>query len=167
MRFLKKKYFSYFVPFFVMLFFAFFEAVFFVQGNKDIFLISLLTCFTFYFSVFNPKRLNILFIFVIGVFSDMLLFFPLGFQSFILCLMAFFAYLFKRSLLSLSFKGQWAVFCGVLLVVSLSGLSLLYLTQSKSVSFLLFFVNYLTIVLSYPFIASFCAFINQKTGANG
>ena len=134
--------------------------------NTDIFLISLLTCFTFYFSVFNPKRLNILFIFLVGIFSDMLLFFPLGFQSFILCFTAFFACFFKRSLLSLSFKGQWAVFSGVLLVVSLSALLLLQLTLNKMVSPVSFLINYLVIVLSYPFIASFSAFINQKTGAN-
>ncbi len=164
MRFLKKKYFSYIVPFLVLLLFAFFEAVFFVQGNKEIFLISLLTCFTFYFSVFSPNRLNIIFIFLVGIFSDMLLFFPLGFQSFILCFTAFFSCLFKRSLLSLSFKGQWAVFSGVLLIVSLSGLLLLHLTLNKLVSPVSFLLNYIVIVLSYPFIASFSAFINQKTG---
>ncbi len=164
MHFLKKKYLSYFVPFMVMLLGAFLEAVFFVQGHKETFLISFLVCFTFYFSVFNPKKANILFIFLVGIFSDLLLFFPLGFQSFVLCLTAFFACFYKRSLLLLSFKGQWAVFSAVLLVVFLSALSLLWLCLNKTISPVSFFINYLTLVVSYPFIASFSAFINQKTG---
>lgn len=166
MRLFKKKYFSYFVPFLVMLLFAFLEAVFFVQGHKETFLISLLTCFTFYFSVFNPKKLNILFVFLVGIFSDMLLFFPLGFQSYILCFMAFFAVFYQRSLRLFSFKAQWVVFAGVLLFVFLSGLFVLYLTLDKTISTVSFLVNYLTIVLCYPFIASFSAFINKKVGAD-
>lgn len=165
MSLLKKKYFSYFVPFLVMMLFAFIEAVFFVQGQKETFLISFLVCFTFYFSVFNPKNLNILFVFFVGVFSDLLLFFPLGFQSFVLCLTAFLACFYKRSLGSFSFKGQWGVFTLVFTIVFILALSLLNLCLDKTLSPVSFMINYVAIVLAYPFIASLSAYINQKTGA--
>lgn len=165
MSFLKKKYFSYFMPFLVMLFFAFIEGVFFVQGQRETFLISFLVCFTFYFSVFNQRNLNILFVFLVGLFSDLLLFFPLGFQSFVLCLTAFLAGFYQKSLVSFSFKGQWAAFVLVFSIVFVLSLLLLNLCLNKTILPVSFIVNYLAIVLAYPFIASFSAFINQKTGA--
>lgn len=164
MQLLKKHHFTYFLPFLVMLLFAFIEAVFFVQGHKENFLISILVCFTFYFSVFNPRNLNILFVFLAGLFSDLLLFFPLGFQSFVLCLTAFFACFYSRSILLLSFKGQWAVFGLVFSAVFLMSVLLLHVCLNKSISVFAFFVNYISVLLAYPFIAAFSAYINHKTG---
>ena len=158
------KYLPRFVPFFTALIIAFLEAVFFIHFKQDIFLISFLMGFIFYFSVFNSKNFNLFFVLFIGFVVDFLLFFPIGFETVLLITMSFFAYFFKRFISSLSFKGQWLIFSIDLAIIFIFAILLFSLSSEIPLPFLSLFLNYISIVIFYPFIASFCAFLNKKTG---
>ena len=163
---ISKKCFPFLFVFLTAILLSLCEASVSIVFAKYFFLVSTLVCFVFYFSVFNPHVLNVVVIFILGLFLDFLLYYPFGFQSIVLLLTSFFARFYRRSIVSLSFCGQWIVFLLVLSVVYLFVEILLFTVSEKSVSVMQFFVNYIFLCVLYPFISCLCAFINRKIGVS-
>lgn len=159
-----QKYVAFLTPFLLMVLFSFFESSILFQFALPYPLVSLLICFVFYFSVFNPQKLNLIFVFLLGLISDFFMAYPLGFQSFALLMGAFLAGFNRRVFIHLSFQKQWLAFVGVFLIILVMNVMLLSVFLDRSVSFSLFFKNFMFISIMYPFLAKGAAYINQKTG---
>ena len=160
---LDQKYFALLAPFIVLMFFSFFESALLFQFSLPYPLVSLLICFVFYFSIFNPVKLNLIFVFLLGLASDFFMSYPLGFQSFALLVGAFLAGFNRRILFQVSFHKQWAIFVMTLFCVYVLNLLLLKVFLDLTISFSNFLTEFIFISLMYPFLAKLAAFINQKT----
>ena len=161
---LAQRYIALLTPFLVFLSFSFFESAFLFQFGLMYPVISLLFCFVFYFSVFNPAKLNLVFVFLLGIFSDFFMAYPLGFQSFALLIGSFLAGFNRRIIVHLSFQKQWFIFMLILLGVYLINLLFLRIFLERTISLFDFIIGFTFISLMYPFLAKFAAVINQKTG---
>lgn len=164
MPFDKKKYLLLFVPFLAVLLFLFCESAFFTVSGAKMPFISLIICFVFYFTVFNPKKMNVFFVFLLGFFADFFMMYPLGFHAICLTLTSFVAGFFRRTISHLSFNGQWSVFLALFLGVLILMALLSNLVLSRSLLFSDFLFNLIVMVLCYPFIARMAAFVNLKIG---
>ncbi len=162
MPFEKKKCLFLLMPFLSAFLFLFAESSFFQGYGFKMPFVSLIIGFVFYFSVFNPKDLNIFLVFILGFFADFLMIYPLGFHAVCLTLTAFLGGFYRRFISHLSFKGQWGiftlVFTGVLLVMAM----LISLVLNRSISFDDFVYNLMLVLLSYPFMAKLSAFVNLR-----
>ncbi len=161
---LAQKYVALLTPFLVLMLFSFLESAFLFQFGLSYPLVSLLFCFVFYFSIFNPQKLNLVFVFLLGIASDFFMAYPLGFQSFALLMGAFLAGFNRRMIMHLSFQKQWAVFLVTLLGVLVLNLLLLRVFLDRTIPFSSFLRGFIFVGVMYPFCAALSAFINQKTG---
>ena len=159
-----QKYVALLTPFIVLMLFSFFESALLLQFGLRYPSVSLLFCFVFYFSIFNPLKLNLIFVFLLGLASDFFMAYPLGFQSFALLVGAFLAGFNRRILLQVSFHKQWVIFIVTLLGICILNLLLLRVFLDRTISFSNFSTEFVFVSLMYPFLAKFAAFINQKTG---
>ena len=65
----------------------------------------------FYFSIFNPRLLNVFCVFGLGFISDVITSVPLGFNIFGYVFIFFISNLFYSYLIDMNFKQLWFVFC--------------------------------------------------------
>lgn len=116
----------------------------------------------FYFGVFHPAVLNVVCVFFIGVFADILTGAPFGLQTFFYVLMFFVANLNRRYFLTLNFADLWMAFSLVLI-----GIMLLYYLFFMVVSltippFIPMVFQYAVLTLTYPIVAWCCGWLNLK-----
>ncbi len=116
----------------------------------------------FYYAVFHPAVLNVICVFLIGVFADILMSTPFGLQTFFYVLIFFVANLNRRYFLTLNFADFWmayALVCaGVLLLMYL-----FFMVISLSVPpFMPIVFQYGVLVLTYPVMAWLCGWLNLK-----
>ena len=116
----------------------------------------------FYFSVFNPKVLNVFIVFLLGLIADMITSLPLGFNAFGYVLLFFVANLLQSYLINMIFIQQWLVFCLLFFCIDVVWAFLFFLISGIWVSTGFWFVQYLFICISYPLICRFSGFLNHK-----
>lgn len=159
-----QKYMAFMVPFLLMFGLAFFESALLFSFHKTYPLVSIVFSFVFYFRIFNPYKLNLILVFLLGVLVDFLMAYPLGFEAIAFLMGAFLVGLNRVTLAHLSFVKQWMAFGVILLCVLVISQMILGLFLACSVGFLPFVWDFLGLFLSYPFVAKGAAYINQKTG---
>jgi rod shape-determining protein MreD len=118
----------------------------------------------FYYAVFHPAVLNVICVFVIGVFADTLMSTPFGFQTFFYVLIFFIANLNRRYFLTLNFADFWmsyALVCGGILLLMYLFFMMISLTV---VPFIPMVFQYSVLVLTYPVMAWVCGWLNLKIG---
>lgn len=118
----------------------------------------------FYYGVFHPAVLNVICVFLIGIFADILMSTPFGLHTFFYVLTFFVANLNRRYFLTLNFADFWLAYT----LVSAAVLLLFYLffaVISLSVPpFMPIIFQYNILVLTYPVMAWVCGWLNIKIG---
>ena len=106
----------------------------------------------FYFALFSPERLNVLLVFILGLFADLLSFSVLGLNTFIFVGMFFMANLLQSYIYGFSFKNLWIVFCSLMLITDVVWAWLARLSTGVWVSASFWLVQYVFMCLSYPIV---------------
>jgi len=114
----------------------------------------------FYYALFNYKKLNVLVVFLLGLFADFLSMGALGLNAFIYVLMFFMANLLQPYIQNFSFKYLWLFFCVLMLITDIAWAWLGRLTTGIWVSPSFWFVQYVFTCLCYPIITWFTAKLN-------
>lgn len=118
----------------------------------------------FYFSIFNPIVLNILTVFFLGVCADILLQMPFGISPLMYCSVYFIGYFNRRILINASFIFQWSVYILVSGGLFLTGLILLKLLYGTVPHLGYLSVEYVSLIIFYPLIATVCGHLNRMIG---
>ena len=116
----------------------------------------------FYFSIFNPKALNVFWVFLLGLFADIISSVPLGFNAFGYVFLFFITNLFRSYLINTVFIRLWIVFCILFFCVDVIWAFLFFLVSDIWVSSGFWFVQYLFVCLSYPIFCRLYGFLNRK-----
>ena len=118
----------------------------------------------FYYGVFHPAVLNVICVFFIGVFADILIDGPFGLQTFFYVLIFFIANLNRRYFLTLNFADFWLAYTLVCAAVLLM-MYLFFMIISLSIPpFMPVVFQYSVLVLTYPIMAWLCGWLNLKIG---
>ena len=118
--------------------------------------------FIFFFAIFNTAVINIFTIFFLGVFTDILLIFPLGLSVFLYCFVYFVGQFNQQVLRNGSFRTQWTIYSLTMMSVFLFGLIFLRLAYSHIPHFFYLLIEFLTLICFYPIIAVICGWMNRK-----
>ena len=121
--------------------------------------------FIFCFTVFRVTAFNSILLFVLGLITDIILVFPLGFSSFIFCFVFFVAQFNRRFLQQASFNRQWLVFSLTIAAVFLFGTVFLKTAYGAVPHPLYLTGEFVGLILLYPFIAAVCGWLNKKMGS--
>lgn len=116
----------------------------------------------FYFSIFNPKILNVFLVFLLGLVMDMITILPLGFYTFGFMFIYFMVNLFQSYLLNMVFTQLWLVFILLFFCTDVIWVFLFFLISGIWVSTGFWFVQYVFVCLTYPLFCRFYAFLNRK-----
>ena len=116
----------------------------------------------FFFAIFNTATINIFTVFFLGVFTDILLIFPLGLSVVLYCFVYFIGQFNQRMLRNASFKTQWIIYSLTMSFVFLFGLIFLKLSYGSIPHFVFLLMEFFLLTCSYPIIAVFCGWINHK-----
>lgn len=116
----------------------------------------------FYFAVYNPKYLSAWAVFLLGLFSDLLVQSPMGIMSFCYVLMYFMANFFRKYLREMTFWTLWLIFASFVLVVLGVECILITLLLPSVVTLSPVLVEFWILTLIYPFFMRFCAFLDKK-----
>lgn len=118
----------------------------------------------FYFAVYHPLVLNVICVFFIGVFADLITAGPFGIHAFSFVLMFFVANLNRRFLLTLKFSDVWAVFGLILFAVQIIEYILSAALMMMWPPLLPMVFQYVVLMLTYPLISWGCGWLNLKIG---
>ena len=116
----------------------------------------------FYFAIYNPKCLSSWTVFLLAIFSEFLTQSPLGVITFCFVLMFFIANFFRKYLLEFTFWPLWCIFASSVLMIEIIEYSLVSLLTHYAVSFQPVLVEFWILVLMYPFLIRFCAYLDRK-----
>lgn len=106
----------------------------------------------FYYAIFSPQRLNVFWIFFLGLLADLLSCSVLGLNTFIFVGMFFMANLLQAYIYTFSFKHLWCVFCFLMLVCDVVWAWLARLSTGVWVSASFWLVQYVFMCMFYPVI---------------
>lgn len=118
----------------------------------------------FYFSVFAPRFLNVVFIFLLGLLSDYFLQAPLGFNAFLFVLVHFLAYFNRIVISKMPFFMQWLTYSFVCGIVFLTALVMIYIAYGFIAGILPLLTKYVMLIIFYPFISYISGYILNKSG---
>ena len=110
----------------------------------------------FYFAVFRPIVLNVVLVFLLGIFADLLSGSLFGLQAFFFVLMFFVA--------NLNFFDSWLIFSLILGVLQLLWWLSFSLLNLMTPPFMPILFQYVVLVLTYPFFIRLCGWIDMKIG---
>ncbi len=116
----------------------------------------------FYFAIFHPAVLNVICVFCVGVFADLLTNTPFGLQTFFYVLMFFAANLNRRYFLTLNFADLWFAFSLVLGCVLLLYYFFFMIVSLSLPPFVPMIFQYGVLALTYPVVAWGCGWLNLK-----
>lgn len=116
----------------------------------------------FYFSIFNPKVLNVFLVFLLGLIMDMVTSLPLGFNAFGFVFVYFMVSLFHSYLLNMVFPQLLFVFCVLFLCTDIIWAFTFFLISGTWVSTGFWFVQYIFVALSYPLFCRLYGRLNRK-----
>lgn len=119
----------------------------------------------FYFAVFHPAVLNVIAVFCIGLFTDLITEGPFGIHTFSFVLLFFAANLNRRFCLMLKFSDLWAVFGLVLFGVRSVEYLLCALAMMMWPPLEVFVFQYIVLMLAYPAVSWGCGWLNMKIGS--
>ncbi len=120
--------------------------------------------FIFCFTVFQNTAFNSILLFLLGLLTDTILVFPIGFSSFIFCFVFFVAQFNRRYLQQAPFGRQWLFFSLTGTVIYLFGVLFLKISIGSVPHLLYLTGEYVSLLLLYPFIATLCGWLNKKMG---
>ncbi|MBR5130257.1 MAG: hypothetical protein IKV03_03445 [Alphaproteobacteria bacterium] len=118
----------------------------------------------FYYAVFHPAVLNVICVFFIGVFSDILMSSPLGLHAFFYVLTFFVANLNRRYFLTLNFADFWMAYALVIAGILLLWYLFFVIISWMFVPFIPIIFQYFILVFTYPVMAWVCGWLNLKIG---
>ena len=116
----------------------------------------------FYFSIFNPKILNVFFVFLLGLIMDMITTLPLGFYAFGFVFIYFMANLFQSYLLNMVFIQLWCVFSILFFCTDVIWAFLFFLISDTWVSTGFWCVQFVFVCLTYPLFCRLYGWLNRK-----
>ncbi|MBR6231696.1 MAG: hypothetical protein IKQ99_01190 [Alphaproteobacteria bacterium] len=116
----------------------------------------------FYFSIFNPKVLNVFLVFLLGIINDMMTSLPLGFYAFGFVLIFFSISMLRSYLIDMVFTQLWIMFCLIFFCTDVIWAFLFFLISGIWVSTGFWFVQYLFVCLFFPFFCRFSGYLNHK-----
>lgn len=118
----------------------------------------------FYFAVFRPMVLNVIVVFLLGIFADLLGSGLFGLHAFFFVLMFFVANLNRRFILTLNFVDSWLIFAFILGILQLVWWALFSLLNLMIPPFMPILFQYVVLVLTYPFFIWLCGWLDLKIG---
>ena len=121
-----------------------------------------ITGIIFYFSIFNPKVLNVFLVFLLGVINDVTTSLPLGFYAFGFVLIFFLVSLLRSYFVDMVFTQLWIMFCLIFFCTDVIWAFLFFLISGIWVSTGFWFVQYLFVCLFFPFLCRFSGYLNRK-----
>ena len=116
----------------------------------------------FYFSIFNPKVLNIFVVFLLGLLADAITSLPLGFYTFGYLFIFFMTNLFQSYLTNMIFLHLWYIFIFLFFCTDVIWAFLFFLISGIWVSTGFWFVQCLFVCLTYPLFCRLYGFLNRK-----
>ncbi len=134
-------------------------------GVGEFFGAPLVVGVVFYFGLFRGTLGGNFWAFCLGFFSDLILGTPPGLQAFLFTALFFALTLNRKLLLRFSFKLIWAVFASSMAVFYVLE-ALFFLLKTGFVPPLTaLFLSFVFLVLTYPFTAAFCGFLDERTAS--
>lgn len=134
--------------------------------NNRFFFIPMVFIPIFYFAVFNPRILNALSVFGLGIFADLMTQTPFGIFSFLFVLLFFVSRLNRLFFKELSFKKLWILFIGCAAILLLLQLFLFTLCTSDIVKTGFLPLQFTALILLYPLGIKVCDILNSWIGEN-
>lgn len=129
--------------------------------------VPLLPIVAFYFGVFRPVIGNAIVLFVLGLWADIMGFYPLGIQAFLLTLLFFIPSLNTRLLPHLTFNRLWGVFALAEAIYLILFKVLMIIFVGYSTCFADILLQYIVSVMCFPIIAGACGWLNNKLALKG
>ena len=118
----------------------------------------------FYYAIFHPAVLNVICVFVVGVFADILMSTPFGLNTFFYVFLFFIANLNRRYFLTLNFADFWLAYTLVLMGIFLFMYLFFMIVAQTIPPFMPIVFQYCVLVLTYPVMAWLCGWLNIKIG---
>ncbi len=118
----------------------------------------------YYFTIFKPAALNVLAVFILGLFADLIMHTPLGIQPLLFMSLLFATALNRRFLAAQQFDGQWVGFMMIFLLIMLLRYIVSGLLMAKVPDVSFFFWEYVFVALCYPPTALLCGYLSKKIG---
>ena len=118
----------------------------------------------FYFAVFRPIVLNVILVFLLGVFADLIGNSMFGLNAFFFVLMFFVSNLNRRFILTLNFIDSWLIFALILGVLQLLWWLLFSMLNLMIAPVMPMVFHYMVLVLTYPLIMRICSWVDLKIG---
>ena len=116
----------------------------------------------FYFAIYGPKYLGVGSVFLVGLIWESLVQSPLGVSCFCCVLLFFLANIFRKYFIEMTFWPLWAIFAAEVLIVLMVQFGLADMLSQVPISFYPVIIEFWILVLSYPFLMRFCAFLNKR-----
>ena len=116
----------------------------------------------FYFAIYHPKCLSSWAVFLLGLFSDLMTQSSFGVMTFCYVLVFFIANFLRKYLVELNFWALWGVFATLLFLILNIEYLLVSLQASTFVAAYPIFVEFWVLILAYPFLMRFCAYLDRK-----
>ena len=116
----------------------------------------------FYFSIFNPKVLNVFWVFLLGLIMDMITTLPLGFYAFGFVFIYFMTSLFQSYLFNMVFIQLWCVFSILFFCTDVIWTFLFFFISGTWVSASFWFVQYIFVCLTYPLFCRLYGWLNHR-----
>lgn len=129
--------------------------------------VPLLPIVAFYFGVFRPVIGNAIILFCLGMYADLMGFYPLGIHAFLLILLFFIPSLNTRLLPHLTFNRLWGVFVLADATYLILFKALMAVFAGYSTCFADIFLQYIITVMCFPIIAGTCGWLNNKLALKG
>lgn len=118
----------------------------------------------FFYAIYRPTVLNVICVFLLGIYADLLTTAPFGLSSFFFVLFFFAANFKRRLLMTLSYKRLWLVF--MILTALTELLSAAAFSAISHVPFLYegFFMRYLLLGMAYPLLMKMASRLDESVG---
>lgn len=116
----------------------------------------------FYFAIYNPKYLGVGSVFLLALIWESLVQSPFGVTCFACIFLFFVTNIFRKYFLEMTFWPLWAIFASIILFVLLIEFGFVKMLSGVPFSFYTFFMEFCLLVLAYPFLIRFCAFLNKN-----
>ena len=117
----------------------------------------------FYFAIFNPKALNVFWVFLLGLIMDTITSVPLGFNAFGFVFIFFIANLFQSYLMAMTFLQVWFVYALLFFCTDVLWAFLFFIISGTWVATSFWTVQYFFTALSFPLFCRLYGSLSRKT----
>ncbi len=118
----------------------------------------------FFYAVYRPMLLNVICVFLLGIYADLLTQAPFGFCSFFLVLFFFVANLKSRLLMTFSYQRLWLVFAGLTFALDVISAAVFSLLTQMPFLYDGFVMRYVLVLMAYPLLMKMASRLDESVG---